>query len=171
MRLAALRRPKTAVLAGVVVVGLPTAVFLAQSDAAMGTAQSTQSTFTVVEQPGTFHFVDLPPAQKHPNSASAGDEFVFINTLTQGGNRVGRAQAGCTFTKAGHAKNPLLQCEGSFMLHGSELTVAGAIALNSNTMHIAITGGTGKYEGAGGQIIAVNHPDGSSTDTVHVILP
>ena len=164
-------RRKTAVLAGVAVVGLSTAVFLAQSDAAMGTARSSETTFTVVEQPGTFHFVDLPPMQKHPNTASAGDELAFINTLTQGGKRVGRAQAVCTFTKAGHARNPLLQCEGSFTLQGSELTVAGAIAFNSSTMHIAITGGTGKYEGASGQVTAVNHPDGSSTDTVHVILP
>jgi len=171
MRMAALRSRKTAVLAGVAVVGLPTAVFLAQSDAAMGTARSSESTFTLTEQPGSFHFVDLPPMQKSRNTASAGDEVIFVNKLMKGSMRVGSAQAVCSVTRPGKDPKITAVCTGAFTLRRGQLTVAVKASLSASTLDIAITGGTGKFEGAGGQITAVNHPDGSSTDTVHVILP
>jgi hypothetical protein len=170
MRLAALRNKKTAVVAGAAVVGLPM-VFLAQSGAAVGTTQSSERTFTLTEQPGSFHFVDLPPMQKKRNTASAGDEVIFVNKLMKGSTQVGRAQAVCIVSRPGKDPHITAVCTGSFLLRGGQLTVATTISFSASTLDIAITGGTGKYEGAGGQVTAVNHPDGSSTDTVHVILP
>ena len=170
MRLAAMRSKRAAAVAGIAVVGLPVA-FFAQSDAAVGTSQSSERTFTLVEQPGSFHFVDVPPMQKKRNTASAGDEVIFVNRLMKGSTRVGRAQAVCVVSRPG--KNPRITavCTGSFTLPRGQLTVATTTSLSATTIDIAITGGTGKLEGAGGLITSVNHPDGSSTDTFHVILP
>ncbi|HET7356294.1 MAG TPA: dirigent protein, partial [Nocardioidaceae bacterium] len=160
MRLAALRGKRTALVAGVAVVGL-SASFLAQSDAAVGTPRSSERTFTLVEQPGTFHFVDLPPMQKSHNTASAGDEVIFVNKLMKGSTQVGSAQAVCIVTRPGKEPKVTAVCTGSFMLRGGQLTVATTASLSASTLEIAITGGTGKYEGASGQVTAVNHPDGS----------
>jgi hypothetical protein len=37
-----------------------------------------------------------------------------------------------------------------------------------NTLHIAITGGTGRYEGARGSILSVGGP-GFASDTIHLL--
>ena len=161
-------RDKRAALVAAAAVGVPLA-FLLPGGSASGASDG--STFTIVESAhGKVHFVDLPPKQHSENQPpSVGDELIFINKVTRDGKRYGFVQALCVVTDSGGKhKPPLFLCNGAFHLPGGTLTVAASGHLE-DTVDIAVTGGTGKYEGANGSIRSVTQKDGSSVDTVHLL--
>ena len=135
-----------------------------------GSAQQAggEQTFKLVE-PGkgaAFKFVDIPPRAKR-NRPSSGDGFVFTTPLNDAsGARVGTLAAQCTFTPLNKSI-----CNGIF--HLKDGTITGTTELSDSlTTHIAITGGTGAYEGARGTITSVDrsHADNApADDTVHLL--
>ncbi|MGV9455663.1 allene oxide cyclase barrel-like domain-containing protein [Streptomyces sp. NPDC003635] len=86
-----------------------------------------------------------------------GDSFTFADDLFQekGGERVGRDGVACTVVRTG---NPLdIQCLGTFVLSGGQITaqVLMTVPLTEEEQppfDAAVTGGTGDYRGASGQI-------------------
>ncbi|HEV8451693.1 MAG TPA: hypothetical protein VGQ45_09685 [Gaiellales bacterium] len=102
----------------------------------------------------------------HTEKGAAGDEFIFSANLRHHGNKVGTLNAQCTLML--HGK---LQCEGTFKLLGG--TITGTALLPNNepdgtTDHIAITGGTGTFRGASGQIDSTSINDNVSRDVIHL---
>ena len=118
---------------------------------------------------GAFKFLDNPPKVTRKRGPSAGDELILSSKLTDAsGKAAGTLLATCTFTpKAG-----TLLCDGVFKLASGTITGTALTTESSLTTNIAITGGTGAYEGARGSITSVerSHKDNSpSDDTIHLL--
>ena len=165
MQLARFLTKRTAVVAAGVV-GIPLALMVPSGSA------SAESTFTLIEQPhGQFHFIDLPPKAHSPQGpASVGDEFVIVSKLTRDKKPSGYLQVVCVVTgRAAHKHAPeQVMCHGQFHLPDGTLSLSAGGRFR-NTVHAAVTGGTGKYEGAMGSVVSVSKPNGSSVDTVHLL--
>jgi hypothetical protein len=102
------------------------------------------NSFTTEEQ-----FVDLPP-----QGFSLGDEFVFSARLMKFGKHVGNVGVVCTLTSV---RTETSQCvaTASFLrsFHGGgQIAVQGLLTGEPENFTLAITGGTGSFVGAEGQV-------------------
>jgi hypothetical protein len=84
---------------------------------------------------------------------SLGDEVVFSGNLRQGGERVGRLGIVCTFTSTARANRVEAHCPGTATLPAGQITVQGLV-VNRNLKVLPITGGSGQYQGADGEMHA-----------------
>ncbi len=79
-----------------------------------------------------------------------GDQIVFTNKLLKGDTEVGHEGAVCTVTSVARQE---AQCVATFSLRGGQITAQALVHLGDLTPYrVAITGGSGRYEGAEGQI-------------------
>ena len=128
-------------------------------------------TLHLVEKDVGFNFVDNPPRQGNNAPPLMGDQFVFTSDLlTRAGTHAGIFAATCTVARGGvHSR---FVCYGGYSLRGG-LISGVAMPGDSSTTHIAITGGTGAYEGVTGSAVEVSRGDNSPlTDvTIHLIYP
>jgi hypothetical protein len=135
------------------------------------TAARKSVTFHLIEKSVGFNFIDNPPRQGLRQPPLIGDEFAFTSDLmTKSGAHAGHLEATCMVTRGG--TNSSGPCYGVFALAGGEIT--GIALLNqTNTTHIAVTGGTGVYEGVSGSVTSVSRGENSpyTDDTVHLIWP
>ena len=119
-------------------------------------------TITVIEKSGSSHFVDVGK-----RGFSIGDEFtinsVFWNTART--ERVGSNHGYCVFL--GHNR---AHCAGTARLAGGTIEYAGNTA-NTPRFRIAVTGGTGDFAGAEGQVHIKNlNKSGSlSRDVIQLV--
>lgn len=81
---------------------------------------------------------------------SLGDMFVFSADLTKHGRQVGRAGVVCTVTSVEREE---AQCLGTASLRKGQITVQGLLVGEEEVFELAITGGTGAFEGAGGTLV------------------
>ena len=100
---------------------------------------------------------------------SLGDELVFSESLEQHGRDVGMSGAVCTVTHAVAPYDVLTyHCVGTLSLRRGQITLQGLIEVQSEDdpgpFTVAITGGTGRYRGAGGEATV---RDVSATRTVY----
>jgi hypothetical protein len=84
---------------------------------------------------------------------SLGDEVVFSGNLLQHGRKVGRVGLVCTFVSTRNAKRVEAQCPGTATLPGGQITVQGVIVNRSLNFTLPITGGSGRYDEAQGQLV------------------
>jgi hypothetical protein len=84
---------------------------------------------------------------------SLGDEVIFSGVLRQGGKRVGRVGVVCTFTSAANPNSVQAQCPATADLPGGQITLQGLVT-NRELKVLSITGGSGRYDGAEGQMHA-----------------
>ena len=157
----------TFLAAPAVVAGVAAVVLLPGSGNAQGTGERT---FKLVEAGnGPFKFIDLPPKVSKGHGPGAGDGFIFANKLTdEAGKAAGTVIARCEATPV----QGTLYCDGVFKLTDGTITGTGLTTENSRTTRIAITGGTGAYEGARGSITSVDRSskdNSPSDDTVHIL--
>jgi len=103
------------------------------------------ATFTVVERATTDAVIDLGDA-----GDSVGDLLAFGNDVYDAANNtvVGRDEGGCTRTNPGLA----WECTWTTILSGGSITVQGPFYDDLRDSWLAITGGTGKYANARGQM-------------------
>jgi hypothetical protein len=81
---------------------------------------------------------------------SLGDEIVFAEKLLQRGNQVGHEGAVCTTVSLVRQE---AQCVATYSFGGGQITAQALITLGSKAPYAgAITGGTGSYEGAAGEV-------------------
>jgi Allene oxide cyclase barrel like domain len=81
---------------------------------------------------------------------SLGDEIVFSGELLQGGQQIGHQGAVCTTVSLQRQED---QCNATYSFGGGQITAQAVFILGSAAPYeVAITGGTGKYEGAKGEI-------------------
>jgi allene oxide cyclase-like protein len=110
--------------------------------------------------------VDLPPRRR----VSAGDQLVAINLLRDAdGKRVGTGQLSCGVTQAARTvERSTYQCIGTDRLKDGTITFAGVAKLSARAITVAVTGGTGVYDGAGGEL--VNTSTGRDTNKQLITL-
>jgi hypothetical protein len=102
-------------------------------------------TFRVTAVITELSFVDVGD-----QGASLGDEIVFSNKLLKGGKEVGHEGAVCTTVSLERQE---AQCIATFSFQGGQITAQALVRLGDPAPYaVAITGGTGKYEGAEGEI-------------------
>jgi hypothetical protein len=137
-----------------------------------GSAQQgdTGQTIKLVESGnGPFKFIDNPPKVTRKRGPSAGDSFIFANKLTDSsGKPAGTLTATCEVTPS---VNSLL-CTGVFKLVNGTITGTALTTENGRKTTIAITGGTGAYEGARGSVESVarsSKQNAPSDDTIHLL--
>jgi hypothetical protein len=109
------------------------------------------------------HFVDVAPTGGPP---SLGDSFVFSENLFRDGRRVGFDGGVCTFVRVEHAPGAV-QCVVTARIGGDQLTVQG-LAFEQPSNVFAITGGTGRWRNAGGQVVVREVSETESRITVFV---
>ena len=96
---------------------------------------------------------------------SLGDEIVFSGPLVQGGQQIGHQGAVCATVSLQRQE---AQCTTTYSFSGGQITAQAVFILGSPAPYdVAITGGTGKYEGAKGEIHVLpatpTNPNGTLT--------
>ena len=129
--------------------------------AATGSSRSDQmrTTLHVIEHPVNEHVVDLPP-----KGDSQGDLFPFSNLLFNASNtsQVGRDQGNCIRTNPARGE---WQCSWTNKLADGQITVEGPFYDTKDSV-IAITGGTGAYASATGDMQLVSKNGGAEYDFI-----
>ncbi len=158
------------------IAGLGTAaglgVLLVSAAAAQATSPTSSATvqhLVFVDHQTQSKYVDTAPKGK-PN---LGDSFVFTENTTQSGKRVGFAGGQCTIVRMTKS-SATTQCAVSVSLPKGQLTIQGLQTFPlsnrpSPPSMFAITGGTGAYRTAGGQIKVTDVSANSSRIDVYLI--
>lgn len=115
-------------------------------------AGSTQ-TLRVVAKEVDSAFLDLGDAD-----FSVGDQFAFANDLFSGGDKLGEDGGLCVVTRLTARGASTWKCVGSNVLPGGQITVQGLVTygpdeeIKADPYLFAITGGTGQYQEAHGEV-------------------
>lgn len=147
-------------------------LILAAAGTAGGTAAKRSLTLQLVEKAYGFNFVDNPPRQGFNAPPLMGDQFAVSSALQTGsGSHAGFLDASCIVTRGG--ANGAGVCTGIFSLKGGLIAGIAKTTFNSDTTIIAITGGTGAYEGVTGSGTSKSRGENSpySDDTLHLLWP
>jgi hypothetical protein len=109
------------------------------------------------------NIVDVAPTGEEP---SLGDSFVFSENLLRDGRKVGISGGVCTFVRL---ENPpsALQCVITARIGSDQLTVQG-LPLDQRRNVFAITGGTGRWRNAGGQVVVRDVSETESDITLFI---
>jgi hypothetical protein len=97
---------------------------------------------------------------------SLGDSYVFTSDLTKHGRLVGHTGVVCTVTSLEREE---AQCVGTASLDDGQITVQGLLEGEPDVFEIAITGGTGDYEGAEGTLVVKSISDEDDEVTVELL--
>ena len=110
-------------------------------------------TIHVVAKEVDSSFLDLGDAD-----FSVGDQFVFTNDLFRGGEKLGEDGGVCVVTRLTARGASTWECVGSNVLPGGQITVQGLVTygpdeeIKADPYLFAITGGTGRYREAHGDV-------------------
>src|SRR4051812_37053305 len=86
---------------------------------------------------------------------SVGDQFVFADDLYRDGRFAGDDGGSCTFTRFESYDEFDANCIDTLRLRGGQITLQGLVTFrdgDDRPVTVAITGGTGAYRGAGGEV-------------------
>jgi hypothetical protein len=101
------------------------------------------------DKEATFRLLAVTTELKFQGRA-LGDQIVFTNKLLRGETEVGHEGAVCTVTSVERQE---AQCIATFSLRGGQITAQALIHLGDLAPYlVAVTGGSGRYEGAEGEI-------------------
>jgi hypothetical protein len=135
-------RRLTGVGVAVVVVALALAAALPASS-----QQGGDQTFRVVEVTTEAKFLNF--GRQGP---SLGDQFVFHSDLRREGETIGHDGGTCTVVSVEEPRLPEFQCIATLWFDEGQITAQGLVQFTDEAFEVAITGGTGAYEGAAGHI-------------------
>lgn len=110
------------------------------------------------------HFID-----EDSPGFSPGDRFVFANDLFHHGRKIGEDGGACTVTRVSGTGNATFQCLGTNALPGGHITAQGLTTSEGTREVLAITGGTGRYKTASGEVRFTEVDDGT-LDLTFVIV-
>ena len=108
-------------------------------------------------------FVDVAPKGPEP---SLGDSFVLSENLLRDGHRVGISGVVCTFVRLQHPPSAV-ECVITARLGSDQLTVQG-LSFDQPRNVFAITGGTGRWRNAGGQVVVRDVSETESDITLFI---
>jgi hypothetical protein len=155
--------PRKRVLALALLTGV---VAISTALAASGGKTPTGTTIKLLEDEAPGIHVPIG----HHTGLAPGDEGFTNRTLrTMQKKPIGQLNISCVTTKGD--PNWIQICTGVYTLPGGTLvgTTLDVPSQGPNALHIAITGGTGRYEGARGSILSVGSSTGLATDTIHLL--
>ncbi len=149
-------------LAALIVGAVSPALGSSSGGAAMtSTEDSDAQTIRVVFIPTDFAEID-----NGTQGESIGDDVVFSGPVLRNGTQVGRASVICTFVLV-TATREEAQCPGTADLPGGQITVGGVIVNRSLSFTLPITGGSGAFQEAAGQLVS---QDASTTTQPKLIF-
>ena len=108
-------------------------------------------------------FVDVAPKGPEP---SLGDSFVLSENLLRDGHKVGISGVVCTFVRLQHPPSAV-ECVITARIGSDQLTVQG-LSFDQPRNVFAITGGTGRWRNAGGQVVVRDVSDTESDITLFI---
>jgi hypothetical protein len=114
-----------------------------------------KQTLRLVAHQTHYDFLDLGAA-----GYSLGDQLAFGETFSKRGDSVGRSGVACTVTafEAPPSDVVTVNCVGTLKLKDGQVNLQGLLELDGlddpGPFRVAITGGTGRYRGAGGEAVA-----------------
>lgn len=120
-------------------------------------------------QDGTFRVTatvtEVSQIDLGATGASLGDEIVFTGKLLQGDHEVGHQGAVCTTVSLQRQE---AQCVATYSFGGGQITAQSLVILGSpDAYDVAVTGGTGRYRNAAGEIhvlpATATNPNGTLT--------
>jgi hypothetical protein len=119
-------------------------------------------TIHVVEHPITDQVIDIGATGDSP-----GDQLPFANPIFNGANahRVGSDQGNCVRASAVQGR---WECMWTTFLHRGQITVEGPFLDAKATTVLAITGGTGAFRNARGQMTLHLRTDGNFDFVFHL---
>src|SRR2546429_926656 len=125
-----------------------------------------------ISSPQTLHLVSLVKQgtilDLGPSGPSLGDEQVASGALLHGGQQVGRFSFVCTWTGV-HTHHANEHCVGSGEIAGGQITFDG-LSRTDRSRHVwAVTGGTGTYRNARGQVLIKDVTNTKSRATIELI--
>ena len=85
---------------------------------------------------------------------SLGDEVVFSGNLLRDGEQLGRVGVVCTFVSTQNADRVEAQCPATATLPDGQITIQGVIVNRALNWTLPITGGSGRYDRARGQVVS-----------------
>jgi hypothetical protein len=150
-------------------ISAPAAVAAAFAVGSPATGQSPPGrtlTFTELDKGATFvHIRNTKTRSRKANSQ--GDVLTFTNPLADtAGKTVGKLHAACTTTVGSRDfTKSTMTCHGVIVLPDGTLTGLGNITPGAATNVTAVTGGTGAYSGARGQLTS-RATDAGMVDTI-----
>lgn len=157
-------RPTTLTLAALAVAGIGAA-----TAAALPAAGGTTITLVSRFEPATLVTDDVAPLGKRP---TVGDRYVYSTALTRGGRRAGRSESVDTAIDGkiqGVLRTTVL------LLPDGTVTATGATGnapangwKPEKVTRLAVTGGTGAYDGATGTLTQVDIDDTHQRLTLHL---
>ena len=103
-----------------------------------------QRTIRVVSVLEEEEFLDLGA-----EGESVGDQFIFTSKLLKGGEQVGHDGVVCTIVSLERQE---AQCVGTSWFSGGQITLQALVSFAEEPPAVPITGGSGKYEGAEGEL-------------------
>jgi hypothetical protein len=83
---------------------------------------------------------------------SLGDEVVFAGNLLRNGQQVGRVGVVCSFVSTQNVDRVEAQCPATATLPDGQITIQGVIVNRALNWTLPITGGSGRYDRARGQV-------------------
>ena len=123
---------------------------LAVPATAMANGHRRDRSFRLVAKETEFQMLDLAP------SGSVGDQFVFADDLYRDGRWVGDDGGSCTITRFQSYDEFDANCIDTLRLRGGQITLQGLVTFSNGGLDrttVAITGGTGAYRGASGEVV------------------
>jgi len=151
-------RSKLAVLAGIILL----AAMVAGTSLSVASAGANEVELSFRAK--TVEQSDLDLGEEGP---SLGDQFIFHDVLRQGGERIGHDGGVCTITSADLSQ---AQCVVTAWLEDGQITVQGLVQESQEPERLvfAVTGGTGAYEGASGEVHVIPKSETLSRIIVHL---
>jgi len=160
-----MRKVPLAGAAAALVLGVAGAVAVSAASQAAGPspAKSTTLVFHVVFSP--FEFIQTNNVRNPSSPVALGDELVFHDQLFSNGQHVGDEGGSCVIVDVGQG---LANCTEVIRLRQGTIT---AQFLNGPPPHkqLAITGGTGVFNTAGGDGTLVEFGNGTGSLTLHML--
>jgi hypothetical protein len=104
---------------------------------------------------------------------SLGDQMVFSDNLFRGGKKVGISGATCTLVRLVPRVSVTFQCVVTLSLPRGQITVRGLVSFpeaDQTPFFVAITGGTGAYRTAHGEVKVTIVSETLERLTLHLIL-
>jgi hypothetical protein len=126
--------------------------------------ESEELGLTLTVQEGEFKVNDVAPKAASEEDISSGDSFVFTGAVS--GDREGKLLGACEVAEAGEPT-----CQVTYTFDDGDITGAGIpdFSQQVESFEIAVTGGTGAYQGARGQVVV--HENGEATHEMTLVLP
>jgi hypothetical protein len=117
--------------------------------------------FTVRFSP--FNIIDVPPPARADGDYRPGDYLTFSDTLLdRSGHRVGVEAGSGLITRISDARAQVVYSMAVRVRGRGQISAQG-LSSAAPTKRLAVTGGTGRYAGADGYLVVVEHRDGSGT--------